>query len=85
MMFINKEIHITDGGREVEPTKICGKPLVPRVGSLLQAVEKLLQQTEMNMCRWVDETRGLLAVVGLLKTAMEKDILDIKVVNRPRP
>lgn len=56
---------------------------MPRTGSLLQAIEGLLQQTDMIRCKGVDEARRLLAVDGLLKTAMEKGILDIKLVDRP--
>jgi len=52
---------------------------------LLQAVEGLLQQTNVIRCRGVDEARRLLAIDRLLKTAMEKGILDIKPVDRPRP
>ena len=44
-----------------------------------------MQQTDMIRCRWVDEARRLLAVDSLLKTAMEKGILDIKPMDRPRP
>jgi hypothetical protein len=62
--------------------KICGKPLVPHAGSLLQVVEGLLQQIDMIMCRWVDEARRLLVVDSLLKTAMDEGI-HIKLVDQP--
>jgi hypothetical protein len=32
-------------------------------------------------CRGINKARRLLAVDDLLKTAMEKDILDVKLVN----
>jgi hypothetical protein len=38
----------------------------------------------MIRSRGVDKAKRLLAVDGLLKTAMEKGILDIKLVDRPR-
>jgi hypothetical protein len=82
-IFINKETRITSRGREGELTKIRDKLLVPHVGSLLHAVEGLLQQTYMIRCKWVDEARWLLAVDGLLKTVMVKGILDIKLVDQP--
>jgi hypothetical protein len=74
-IFINKERRITGGGREVELAKIHSKPLVPRAGRLFQAVEGLLQQTDMIRCRWVDEARRLLAVDSLLKTTTRKAFL----------
>jgi hypothetical protein len=39
----------------------------------------------MIRCKWVDKASRLLAEDGLLKTAMEKGILDIKLVDWPRP
>jgi hypothetical protein len=39
----------------------------------------------MIRCRGFNERRRQLAVDGLLKTAMVKDILDVKLLNRPRP
>lgn len=53
------------------------------MGSLLQAIEGLLQQTDMIRCKWVDDARRLLAVDGLLTTAMVKGILDNKLVDWP--
>ena len=35
----------------------------------------------MIRCRGIDKARRLLAVDNLFKTAMEKDILDVKLVN----
>jgi hypothetical protein len=52
-------------------------------GELASGCRGLLQQTDMIRCRGIDKARRLLVVDGLLKTAMEKYILDVKLVNRP--
>lgn len=61
-IFINKEIRVTTGGREGELVKIHSKPLVPCTGSLLHAIEGLLQaidrRDQVQRGRWSQEAAG---------------------------
>jgi hypothetical protein len=68
---------------EPEPMRVVGEALVPRPGSLLQAVERLVKPADMVGASRVDEARWLLTVNLLVKSAMEKGILDIKLMNQP--
>jgi hypothetical protein len=57
--------------------------LIPRPGSLLEAVERLVKTTPVVGMSQVDEAGRLLAVDLLVKRAMEKGILDTELMYRP--
>jgi hypothetical protein len=50
---------------------------------LLQAIERLVEMTDMLRLIRIHKTRWLLTVDNLINVAMEKGILDIKLPNRP--
>ena len=62
-----------------------GKPLVPSAWGLLKAVKRLVQATHVVRAASVNKAGRLLAVDLLVKSAMEKSILDVELVNWPRP
>ena len=63
---------------------IVGEALVPGSRGLLEAVERLVEPTNMLRTSRVDEARWLLTVDHLIKIAMKEGVLDIELVNRPR-
>jgi hypothetical protein len=62
---------------------IVSKPLIPRPGSLLEAIERLVKPADMMWMSQVDEAGRLLAVDLLVKRAMEEGILDVELTYRP--
>jgi hypothetical protein len=62
---------------------IVSEALVPCTRSLLEAVEGLVEPTDMRRVCGVDKARRLLAVDHLVKIAMKEGILDIQLMNRP--
>jgi hypothetical protein len=62
---------------------IVGEALVPCTRGLLEAVERLVEPTNMLGMIGVDEARWLLAVDHLIKIAMKKGVLDVELMNRP--
>ena len=56
----------------------------PRAGGLFQAIERLTEETNMVQVRVVDETGWLCTIDCLLELPMEKCVLDIKLMYRPR-
>jgi hypothetical protein len=60
-----------------------GESLVPCPWSLLQTIERLVKMAHIVGAARIDEPWWLLTIDLLVKCAMEKGILDIKLVNRP--
>jgi hypothetical protein len=79
----NKQRSIGQGGLDSHSSKISCKTLVPGTRHLLQAIERLVETADMIRVIRIHKTRWLLAVDNLIKVAMEKSILDIKLTNRP--
>jgi hypothetical protein len=79
----NEEGHVALGSNKAKAMSIVSKPLVPRPRCLLQAIERLVEQTNMLGSSRVDEARGLLAVDHLIKIAMQESVLDVELMNRP--
>ena len=79
----NKEGGVCGRGDETQLTEIGGETLVPRPWSLLQTIQRVLQQTDMVRVSRVDEARGLLTVDDLLQASMKECILHVKLVYRP--
>ena len=70
-------------GDEAETVRVVSKALVPSPRSLLEAIEGLVEPTDMLRMIRVDEARWLLAVDHLVKITMEKGVLDVELVYRP--
>jgi hypothetical protein len=51
--------------------------------SLLQAIERFLQEANKIQMSWIFEPGWLLAIHCLTEIAMKKDVLHIKLMNRP--
>jgi hypothetical protein len=79
----NEQGDIALGSDEPEAMDVVCETLVPSSRGLLEAVERLVQTAHMLGTSVVDETRRLLAVDLLVKSAMEEGILDVELVNRP--
>jgi hypothetical protein len=84
-MAIYEERDIRLGGDEAKPVGVVSETLVPGPWSLLEAVEGLVQTTYVVRTPGVNKARRLLTVDLLVKVAMKKGILDVELVNRPRP
>ena len=63
--------------------KVSGEPLVPRLRSLFETVQRTLQETDIVKMSGVDEARRLLAIDSLLQVTMKKGVLHIELVDRP--
>ena len=59
------------------------EPNVPRMGSLLQPKESLVEMTNKLWVGGILETRWLYTIDCLLQGVVKKSILHIKLVNRP--
>ena len=70
-------------GDEAETVRVVSTALVPSPRSLLEAIEGLVEPTDMLRMIRVDEARWLLAVDHLVKITMEKGVLDVELVYRP--
>ena len=57
--------------------------MVPRLGGLLEAVERLVEPRHHVGTRRVNKPRRLAAVHCLSKNAMQEGILDVKLMHEP--
>jgi hypothetical protein len=64
---------------------ILSEPLVPCSGSLLEAIEGLVKMADVVRTAGVNKARRQLTVDLLVKIAVEKGVLDVKLVDGPRP
>ena len=60
------------------------KTLVPSTRSLLETVELFVETTHIVGAVSIDEALRLLKVNLLVKIAIKKGVLDVKLVDRPR-
>jgi hypothetical protein len=80
----NEQGGVREGCHKPYPMHIVGEALVPHTRSLLESIEGLVESTDMLRPRRVDEARWLLTIDHLIKIAMEKGVLDVELMNRPR-
>jgi len=59
------------------------KAMKPNARSLFQAIDSFLKMTHMSRKIRINEVRGLTHVNIFSKETMKKDILNIKLTNRP--
>jgi len=79
----DKQRAIGLGGDEAEVLQVCGETLEPGSWRLLESVKGLAEQADGVGVLWVDEAGGLLAVHLLCQIAMEKGVLDVKLMYGP--
>ena len=84
-MAKHKEGDIRLRSSEPEPVSIVREVLVPRSWCLLEPIERLVEPTHVLGVSQVDEARRLLTVDLFVEIAMEKSILDVKLMYRPPP
>ena len=83
VVVVDEERHIRLRGDKAESMYVESEPLVPGSGSLLEAVQRLVEPADMVGVAGVDEAGRLLAVHLLVKSAVEEGVLDVKLVDRP--
>ena len=81
----HKEGGVGCRGREAKLSKIGGEPLVPCARSLLETIERSLQETHMVRMSRVNKAWRLLTVDGLLQVSVKKSVLHVQLVDRPAP
>ena len=82
-MLVDEEGDVRLRGDEANAMREVGETLVPRSRGLLEAVQRLVQATDVVGAVGVDEARRLLTLDLLVKIAMEEGILDVELVERP--
>jgi hypothetical protein len=65
--------------------QVEGEATVPSPQRLLEVVQRAIQPTDQIRASRVDETGGLAVVDRLCQSAVEEDILDVLLMDRPVP
>ena len=80
----NKERGIGFRGNETNSLNKCGEALKPCMWCLFETVERLLEKTHKIRMGRIYITKWLLTIDGLIESAMQKSVFNIKLMNRPR-
>lgn len=80
----NEEGHVGDGSHKSDGANIRGKSLVPSMRCMFKAIQGFVETTNVVRESKVDKTERVLTVHRFIKSAMEKGVLDIELVNQPR-
>jgi hypothetical protein len=82
-MVIDKQRCIRLGLHKPQCQQESSKPMVPRSGGLLEAVERPVKPTHHVRTGRVNKPRRLAAVDSLNENAMQKSILDVQLMDGP--
>jgi hypothetical protein len=61
--------------------EICGEPVVPCLGHLLQLMERLVEKADMIRLRRINKSSWLATIDNLQEGVMQECILHIKLMN----
>jgi hypothetical protein len=79
-----KQRRVRGRGNKSHSGDVGGEPVVPGPRGLLQAIQGLVEATDMARARGINKTRGLLIVDHLFQGAMQECVLHIKLPYGPR-
>jgi hypothetical protein len=84
-MLVDEEGDIRLRRNEAETMSEVGETLIPCPRSLLEAIQGLVKTAYVVGVALVNKVGGLLTVDLLVKDATKEGILDVELVDRPRP
>jgi hypothetical protein len=82
-MVIDKQRCIRPGLHKPQCQQKSSKPMVPRPGCLLEAVERLVEPADHVRTGIINEPRRLTAVHCLSEKTVQKSILDVQLMDGP--